>query len=459
MLALFARLRPTGKIAFVVAQHMAHEAHAELTVRLLGRHATMPVVLGAHGLELAVDTIHVIPAGRDGLVEDGHLVLGIPGAENLSTPSVNVLFNSLADQFGPQAVGIILSGAGSDGRTGCARIKARGGSVLVQDPDEARFSGMPEAAIQARAVTRTLTAERIGQALMEMFPGPGATPPAVQIVGAQVSQAEREELDRLLPLVMQQTGVDFGRYKEETLLRRLEKRKSKLALPRAEDYLAYVRRQPGELSILQHHFLVSVSSFFRDRASFAVLQGALRDFLAHRPDLSTLRVWVPGCASGEEAWSLAILIRETIGAGLGPRDVRLLGTDLNRAALDVADRGLYRRSGFREMETDMLARYFTEHGHHLEVNPALREMVEFREADVLAGPPVDGLALVSCRNLLIYLKQPLQDRLLASIHSALVPHGLLFLGQAEGLGFASVSLFAPVDFQHRIFRKRGVGSR
>lgn len=431
MLALFSRLRPTGRVAYLVAQHMGEDTHTDLLVRLLSRDSALPVVLGRQGLKLEADTIYVIPAGHDGVVEGGTLRLQAPGPDNLSTPSVNVLFTSLARCCGTRAIGIVLSGTGSDGRTGCRELKAHGGLTLAQAPGEARFSGMPGVSIEAGVVDRVLTAQEIAGAIAGLFPGPKAPAPV------------SGELDELQRLILEETGVDFRHYKEETLLRRLEKRKEQLAL--TEDYLSYARRHPEELRILQERFLVSVSSFFRDQAAFRVLATALEGLVG------PARVWVPGCASGEEVYSLAILL-----LSLPARPIRIVGTDLSPEALKVARRGAYRRSAFREMDSSLLPRYFTRKSEELfEVGPALREVVEFEQRDVFAGPPMDGLALVSCRNLLIYLKAPRQDLLLASIHKALLPQGLLFLGPAETLGFASAPLFTAVDLQHCLYRKRG----
>ena len=460
---LFSRLPRTGRIAYVVAQHMAHNAHTDLVVRLLSRDAELPVVLGTQGMKLLADRIHVIPAGFDGVVEHGALLLRPPGPDSLSTPSVNVLFSSIARHSGPRAIGILLSGAGTDGRTGCRELRSRGGLTLAQEPSEARFSGMPEAAVREGVIDRVLTSEAIVQALTALCPallppaGPGPAParPCHPVEEEVASPSEHLELSYLLPLVLEATGIDFRRYKEETLVRRLEKRKASLGLPRAEEYLAYVRRHPQELQVLQHQFLVSVSSFFRDRPSFRRLEQALGEWLDQQEGLETLKVWVPGCATGEEAWSLAITLRHLLEARPAPPRLEMLCTDLNPEAVEIARRGLYRPASFREMEPELQSRYFTPKGVQFEVGATLREGLHFEQRDVLLGPSMEGLALVSCRNFLIYLKRSLQDRLLASLYPAMLPNSLLFLSQAETLGFESVQKFAPLDAHHRIYRKRG----
>ena len=260
--ALISGLRANGRVAYVVAQHMADDAHSDLVVRLLGRDSALPVMLAEDGERLRADTIRFIPAGCDGLVREGRLYLERRSVANLSAPSVNVLFASVAQACSERAIGIVLSGAGSDGTVGCRAIKARGGQTFVQSPDEARCNGMPGSAIAGRLADRVLPAADIARAVMALFqpsgPGPAATPEGTPTV----SSAEREELAVLLPLVRQATGVDFTHYKEETLLRRLAKRKSDLGVVSAGAYLTLVQRRPEELQALQQFFLVSVSLLF-----------------------------------------------------------------------------------------------------------------------------------------------------------------------------------------------------
>jgi chemotaxis protein methyltransferase CheR/two-component system CheB/CheR fusion protein len=266
--------------------------------------------------------------------------------------------------------------------------------------------------------------------------------------------AAQRELEQLLPLVFEATGIDFSSYKEDTLLRRLEKRKATLGIATADEYLRLARRSPDELHTLQQMFLVSVSSFFRDQASFRVLERAFAALLADKAACEPIAVWVPGCASGDEAYSLAIVLSELLGPEPRRHPVQVVGTDLNPEALAVARAGLYRHTALAEMDPALLARHFRPRGQHHEVAPSLRALVRFEQRDVLAGAPVTPLDLVSCRNLLIYMKGPLQDRLIECCHHALRPRGLLFIGPSESLGAAGDALFSPVDYYHRVFRRR-----
>lgn len=468
MLPMFAGMRRTGRVAFVVAQHMARDGHDELVVRLINRESALPVVLARQGESLSADTVYVIPSGKDGTVSGTTLALHDPAPGNLSTPSVNVLFNSLAESWRTSAIGIVLSGTGYDGVIGCRALRAQGGLTIAQDPGEAKFDGMPTAVIDARLVDQVLSVENIGTVLAEKFPGtalpaPSPRPEAGTTARAPVAaaaarpEAVHPDLAVLLPLVHQATGIDFSAYKEDTLLRRLQKRMSVLGINGSDEYLARVRRDPGELKSLQHHFLVSVSSFFRDRDSFRELERALAPLVADKPTGEAIHVWVPGCASGEETYTLAIILAELLGHFRSHHPVRIVGTDLNPEVLEMAQAGVYRQTAFKEMDDALRQRYFTQKGQHFEIGQTLRDMVEFEQRDVLTGAPgaqCGGLDLVSCRNLLIYMKSQLQDRLVTSFHRALASQGLLFIGQSESLGLVGNSLFAPVDHYHRLFRRR-----
>jgi len=467
MLPMFAGLQPTGRIRYVLAQHMAKDGHDALVLRLIQRSSALPVVLATHGVQMLTDTVYIIPSGKDGRVQEDALHLCDPMPENVSTPSVNVLLQSIARHCRTGGIGIVLSGTGSDGAAGCRSIKEAGGITFAQDPMEAKFDGMPQAAIDSKAVDQVLPARQIATTLASLFPGKPAPTwkPAIEnafaSVGPQppkvdfaVADPAQRELQALLRLVLEATGIDFSSYKEDTLLRRLEKRKALQGATSAEAYQTFIRRNPEELHALQHLFLVSVSSFFRDRESFAALRNALTDMLAHKPTDEAVQVWVPGCASGEEVYTLAILLQELTQEWRAPREITITGSDLNPDALETARAGVYRATAFKEMDAAMQARYFLPKGGDFEVDPALRARVRFERRDVLGGPPGTSLDLVSCRNLLIYMKSPLQDRLIKSFHQALRAQGLLFIGQSESLSFVGNAMFTPIDPYHRLFRRR-----
>jgi chemotaxis protein methyltransferase CheR/two-component system CheB/CheR fusion protein len=448
---------------------MASDGHGELVVRLIQRESALPVILADKTLQLQADTVYMIPAGKDGLVRADRLTLSEPVSGSISTPSVSVLFKSIAESCGSNAIGIVLSGTGSDGVAGCRAIRAAGGLTLAQDPTEAKYAGMPAAVIEAGLADHVVPVEEVGEKLAARFPGyaapkvvaapavavsPKAVTAAVESGEVAISAAERRELEQLQCQVLEATGIDFSSYKEETLLRRLEKRKEALGVATADAYQALIRRNPRELHSLQHLFLVSMSSFYRDRDSFLSLERALAARMVDKQKGAPVRAWVPGCASGEEPYTLAVILSELLGSCRELHPIAISASDLNAEALAMARIGIYPRTAFLEMDAAVRDRYFTPKGEQFEVTPELRACVQFEQRDVLTGAPPGGLDLVSCRNLLIYMKSHLQDQLIKCFHQALLPGGLLFLGQYESLSFTGNSLFAPLDHYHRLFQRR-----
>ncbi|MCK9199599.1 MAG: hypothetical protein M0P59_02855 [Gallionella sp.] len=445
-MALLPRLAPTGSMAYVIAQHMAQGGHSDLMLRLLNQHSRLRVVMASEGMQLQPDYIYLIPAGKDGLARGNCLHLQEPTSENLSSPSVNILFASLAEAYGQRAIGIVLSGAGSDGAMGCRAIRAMGGITIAQDPLTALFDGMPSAAVAARAVDHIRKIDDIPELLHALI--------AQTVEPPSPPAATLSALPPLLEKVFAATGCDFSNYKEETLLRRLERRMSLLNIRSLEDYLAHIERHPAELSVIQHLFLVSLSSFFRDRDAFLGLQQALRPIIGAKAPQEKIRMWVPGCASGEEVYTLAIILHEILGPRFEQSDICVIGTDLNSEALALAREGLYPESAMKEVPKEVLESYFETSGSQYRVIGSVRSKCLFERRDVVSGAAPEELDLVSCRNLLIYMKGNLQDQLLRSFHRALLPHGLLFLGQSESLGQIGNSLFVPMDLSHKLYRRR-----
>lgn len=471
LLSLFSAVKPNGKLSYVVAQHMARNGHDELVVRLLQRESTLPVLLAADGMALQPDTVYVIPSGKDGRVGSHSLALSDPAPHHVSTPSANTLFGSIAASRKNKGMGIVLSGTGVDGMQGCRDIKAAGGLTWAQQPDEANFDGMPLAAINAHSIDQILPVKGMAEALAIRYPSTPTFAPLVNtannssirtvkptaphVLTAPVDPA-LTELHGLLKQIHTFTGIDFSSYKEDTLLRRLSKRKEQLNMAGMAAYQAHIQREPTELRVLQRMFLVSVSSFFRDAESFAVLRQALTKHLASKPKGEMFRAWVPGCASGEEAYTLAIMLRELL-AGQTGMPLHITGTDLNPEAVEAAQQGLFRRTAFSEMAPSLLQRYFTQHGDQWKTSKDLRSDIAFECRDVQSRPPdvnAEPFDLVSCRNLLIYMKTDLQDRLINRFHQVLKANGLLFIGQSESLSVVGNCLFAPLNPQHRLFIKR-----
>jgi chemotaxis methyl-accepting protein methylase len=453
---LFSKLLPCGRSAYVIAQHMAKDGHSELVTRMLNRKSPLHVVEATEGVLLEPDKVYLIPSGSDGELKNGHIYLLPPSPEHLSTPSVNFLFASIAREYGKKSIGIVLSGAGSDGTAGCRAIKTCGGKTIVQTPKSAQYSGMPLAVMRTGAADAEMDIEGIARYLTDTFPpSPSVRAAALQPAASSSPAPLNPYLATLLQRVFDVTGVDFTSYKEETLQRRLDRRLATLKIGSGEQYLRYTQQNPGELTILQRLFLVSLSSFFRDSGAFALVEKYLTELVRQKKPGDTIRIWVPGCASGEECYTFAIMLAEILGENFTNLNIRILGSDLSPEALAFAQEGVYRQTSFKETDPKILKGYFEHKGQLYRVSQPIRAVCEFMKQDVASAKAPENLDVISCRNLLIYMKSNLQDQLFKKFHQALLPNGLLFIGQSENIGLLGNTLFTPVDHYHRLYRRRG----
>jgi two-component system CheB/CheR fusion protein len=444
--ALVAELAPGTGSAFIVGQHLSPD-RPSLLVDLLAHVAGLPVVEAADGQRLEADLIVVAPPHRDITVDGERIhvtaVDEVPGPN----PSVDLLFESLAEHWGGRAVAVVLSGTGSDGAHGLRAVKAAGGLAIVQSPGTAKFDAMPKAAISVGGVDLQLAPGEIGQRLA--------------VLGVDGADWSGESLPAPVPTSMASviaalrtvTGIDFSRYKESTVTRQVQRRMAMLQLADAEAYLAVLSAQPAEAQALSRNLLVTVTSFFRDPEHFEALRTALVGYLAARPDTEPLRVWVPGCATGEEAYSIVMLVSEILEHPVDLHHrLRVFGTDLDEGSLSTARRGLYSRTAVDRVPAGLRARFFTDTVSGLEVARAVRDCVVFARHNVGENPPFPRIDLIACRNTLIYFTAPLQERVFGFFRYALVPRGLLFLGSAETLP-AQAEGFAAVDSAHRIYSR------
>jgi chemotaxis protein methyltransferase CheR/two-component system CheB/CheR fusion protein len=453
---LFSKLLPSGRVAYVIAQHMAKDGHSELVARMLNRQSPFSIVEATGGDLIEPDKVYLIPSGSDGEVKNGRIYLLPPAPEHLSTPSVNFLFASIAREYGKRAIGIILSGVGSDGAAGCRAIKTGGGRTIVQTPQSAQYSGMPSAAVRAGAADAEMDIADVARHLTGLFPpSPSVRAAALQPAASAPSAPLNPYLTTLLKRVFDATGVDFTSYKEETLQRRLDRRLATLKIGSGEQYLRYTEQNPRELNTLQHLFLVSLSSFFRDSGAFAIARKYLTELVRQKKPGDTIRIWVPGCASGEECYTFAIMLAEILGENFTKLNISVLGSDLSPEALAFARDGVYPQTAFKETDPKILKGYFEHKGRHYAVTQPIRAVCEFMKQDVASAKAPENLNVISCRNLLIYMKSNLQDQLFKKFHSALLPKGLLFIGQSENIGLLGNTLFTPVDHYHRLYRRRG----
>jgi two-component system CheB/CheR fusion protein len=449
--ALISALPANLGLSYVVIQHLS-PTHRSMMVQLLGRETAMAVRDVENGLQPEPNVVYVAPASHNVTVAEGRLHLSEAKRDAVPKPSVNVFFSSLAAEKGEDAIGVVLSGTGSDGTAGIREIKAAGGFTFAQDPASAKYSGMPQSAIESGCVDWTLTPEGIAVEIARIVRN---LPP---VIVAEPAQPAATSLKRLLMKVKQHTRIDFGGYKEGTLWRRIERRMSANHLVKFDDYLDFVERQPEELDRLSKDILISVTAFFRDPDAFGKLKDVLRSIVAGKQIGDEIRIWVPGCATGEEAYSIAILLSEVLGKQSNNFRIQIFATDVDNDAMNVARRGIYIEGALAELEPTLAARYFEPQQGRFQISRTLRDMVVFARQDLVQDPPFLRLDLISCRNVLIYLQSDLQAKVLATFHYGLRQSGHLFLGKSEGV-FQQESLFDVVDKTARIYRCRPTESK
>ena len=429
---------PSTGLAFILIQHL-DPTHDSLLVELLATHTALTVVQAAEGMVVAAEHLYVIPPGSALSVRRGALRLSPPAQRHGARLPFDFLLQSLASERGAQAMAVVLSGTGEDGSVGAMAIHAAGGYVVVQDPGEAGFDGMPRATIATGAAAAILPVAEIPAALLEH-----ASHPA--IVGD-------DHLPRILDLLRARTAHDFGLYKPGTLGRRIARR---MALVGSPDLVAYARlleQDDVEIALLAKDLLIHVTRFFRDPEVFALLsEKVIPGLVAAQPAGHPLRVWVAGCSTGAETWSLAVLFREAILAAGQDIRLQIFASDVEPDAVGAARQALYPASIAEDVSADRLQRFFEREDGGWRVRAELRALVVFTVQDVLSDPPFSRLDFVSCRNLLIYLRPEAQARTIALFHFALRPGGILLLGGAETLGPGEDG-FEPVGKAERIWRR------
>jgi len=443
-------------MAFVVVLHLSPEHESNLPA-LLQRKTTMPVLQVTKALKVEPQHVYVIPPAKNLVMSDGYIRLSEPEKQRGKRLSIDIFFRTLAEAYNHQSVGIVLSGTGTDGTLGLRRIKEEGGISIAQDPNEAEYDGMPRSAIDTGLVDFVLPIAEMPERLFAIrdtsekiqIPPEGDKPPR---------GVEADALREVLALMRARTGHDFSTYKRSTVLRRIARRLQVSNLDEIAEYLKFMRNHPSEVQDLMRELLINVTNFFRDTDAFAALQTeVIPDLFASRSLEEQIRVWVTGCATGEEAYSIAILLAEHAARLDQKPAVQIFATDLDDESIMEAREGIYPETISVDVSADRLKRFFIKEGTHYRVKKEIREMVLFAPHNILRDPPFSKLDLVSCRNLLIYLNRQTQDQVLELFHFALRPSGYLFLGTSESAD-AVPELFVPIDKKNRIFRRRAVSS-
>jgi len=439
-------------MAFVLVQHLAPD-HKSILADLVRRYTRMQVFEVEDGMEVKVNCTYIIPPNRDMAFLNGHLQLLEPSAPRGQRLPIDYFFRSLAQDQHERAIGIILSGTGSDGTAGARAIKGEAGMVMVQRPESTEFDGMPRSALGTGLVDFELSpSEMMAQLTAYVARAFGTLPRLGGIVAPQTENS----LKRIFVLLRAQTSHDFSQYKPSTIHRRIERRMAVHQIETLESYVKFLQQTPSEVEALFRDLLIGVTNFFRDPDAFTMLeQQVLPKLFADKPAGGVLRIWVPGCSTGEEAYSIAILMQERIEALKQSYTVQIFATDIDSRAIATARAGLYPASIAADITPSRLARFFTAEpdASAYRIHKVIRDMLVFSEQDIIKDPPFSRLDLLSCRNLLIYLGPELQKKLIPLFHYALKPGGILFLGTSEGVGDFG-DLFAVIDRKTKVYQRK-----
>ncbi|MBT2322333.1 PAS domain S-box protein [Variovorax paradoxus] len=454
--AFFSTVSPASGIAFVVVLHLAAERESILA-EILQRATSMRVLQVQETSKVVANTVYVIPPGKAIRSANGYLRLTELEAVAGRRMAVDYFFRALADTHGPHSAAVVLSGGNGDGAIGIKRIKERGGLTIAQDPEEAEHSSMPHAAIATGMVDWVLPVRQMAERLLEYYqiekklrlpPEEGAHP-----ADAQAAEPEEALLREVLGFLRARTGRDFSYYKRATILRRIGRRMQVNGVGDLAAYLVCLRTRPGEAGALLQDLLISVTNFFRDPNCFEALEPHLAELFVGKGPGDAVRVWVTACATGEEAYSLAMLLAEHARMLDVAPIIQIFASDLDDNALQIAREGVYPSAIEADVSPDRLRRFFVrEHGNY-RVRRELREMVLFAAHDLLKDSPFSRLDLITCRNLLIYLDPQAQARVFDVLHFALLPQGRLFLGASESVEDGS-PYFSVLDKKHRIYLQR-----
>ena len=442
----FRHMSPNSGMAFVVVSHQ-HAGHVSLLPNLLSKCTAMPVVEVTDGMEVEPNCVYMAPGGSNLAILHGTLHLMESDSKERVPLPIDYFFRSLAEDRKQEAVGIILSGTGTDGTVGLRAIKSESGLTIVQDPQSSKYQGMPRSAMTAGVVDIVLPVDRIPESLRRY--ALSLAKPAGLLSDRDTAQT----LHKIFVLLRDRSGNDFSLYKENTIQRRIERRMNVHQIENLKQYLRFIQANPPELDALFQELLIGVTSFFRDPQAIEILvQKGLPALVEGKHEGANLRVWVAGCSTGEEVYSLAILLKEYLTRKKLRFTVQIFGSDVDSRAIETARAGLYPVGIAGDMTPERLQRFFTKEDSSYRIKKEIRDLVVFATHNILTDAPFTKLDLLSCRNLLIYFDAAAQRKLLPLFHYALKPDGLLWLGSSETIGDFE-SLFHVVDRKWKLFKR------
>lgn len=446
----FGSVEPGNNIAIVVIQHL-DPSHDSMLADILQRSTDMRVVQVNKKIHVEPDTVYVISPGNDLLVKNNHLVVKEQEDPRGIRLPIDYFFRSLKDNRREEAIGIILSGTGSDGTLGIKDIKAENGLIMAQEPSTAEHRGMPENAINTGLVDYILPPGKMFPQLLDFLEKSINKPYKREIEDERIIE---EQVNKIIEIIKEQTKHDFDEYKKSTIFRRIERRINVNGISSFNKYIKLLEENPGEAESLFQEFLIGVTRFFRDKEAFNSLNQKVFPNILNNDNNETVRIWVPGCSTGEEAYSIAILVYDFIKEHGKKNEVQIFATDIDEKALEYARQGNYPLNIAADVPGNYLQYYFTKKSNCYRISKELRDIVVFAKHSVLKDPPYSRLDMISCRNLLIYMKNESQERIRNIFHYSLNEGGFLFLGSSESIG-NNKDLYKSINNRHKIFQKIG----
>jgi two-component system, chemotaxis family, CheB/CheR fusion protein len=446
---LFSRMSENTGAGFVVVQHLAPSKNSAMP-ELLSRNTRMRVFQVTDNMPIKRNTIYLIPPGKNMSVVNGSLQLLEQIEPSGIRHPIDFFFKSLALDRRSGAIGVVLSGTGTDGTAGARAIKSELGLVIAQQPEDAKYDGMPRSVIDSGLTDYVLAAADIPDQIVKYIRG---IPDILDYRPEETDDLSRY-LPKIITLIRNETGNDFSSYKENTLFRRIRRRMAIHQIRDPGEYVRFLQNNPSETTVLFKELLINVTSFFRDKEAFEALKRVMKSRLESKPPEEEIRVWVVGCATGEEAYSIAIVIRECLDELEMKRKVQIFATDLDSDAIDTGRNGIYRPNISDDMSVERLKTFFVRQDENYRVIKEIREMVIFATHNLIKEPPFLRTDLISARNLLIYLKSDIQKRIIPIFRYSLSENGILFLSPSETVG-EFTDLFSTLDRKWKIYQVKG----
>ena len=443
---MLSKLSDNLNCSYIIAQHLS-PTHRSMMVELLSRITNIPVIEVQNGMVIKAKTIYMTPENTDIFVSNGRIYLKSIEHTYGPKPSVNYFFNSLAQTYGSKSIGVILSGTGSDGAFGIRAIKAAGGITIAQSPQSAKYDGMPVSAINTGKVDIVAPIENISNEIARIVDNLGKNV-ADSINSSIISQIYR--------IIFEEKGVDFSQYKKNTLTRRIERRLAALKIETLNDYVDYLKMNIDEVTNLYNDILIGVTEFFRDPEVFDEMKEQIAILLEKKEQGEEIRFWSIGCSTGEEAYTLAIILSEVLQEKITKYKVKIFATDIDDESLKIARAGIYAETSLVNVNKNLINKYFSIHKNQFEIKKSIRELVVFSKHNIISDSPFLRADLISCRNMLIYFNNTLQSRFFPIVHYALKDNGILLLGKSESISEYH-DLFVTVNKNLKIFKSQYTG--